>query len=221
MRNLYTVLSDGTMVAFRSANAATLAPLMNLNVSDAADVITYVRSLPIGPVVDSTPAIMNPPSLDPPPDDSYPGFAVNNKGRRSIVWVGTNHGILEGIDARTGVEVWGFIPLNLLPKLKTLRDGTSVGKFEYFVDGSAKISDVRLNGTCDAAHPELCWRTHLIIGEGPGGTFYQSFDVTMTDMPSAVTSSRCKTGRGARGMSRVRDGSYCGRNTAAPPSPAR
>src|SRR5439155_1844401 len=144
VRNLYTVLADGTMVAFKASNAATLAPLMNLNNSDAADVITYVRSLPIGPIVDSTAAIMNAPSLDPPPDDSYPGFAVANKGRRSLIWVGTNHGILEGIDARTGVEVWGFIPLNLLPKLKILRDGLPVGKFEFFVDGSAKISDVRL-----------------------------------------------------------------------------
>jgi len=111
---------------------------------------------------------MNAPSLDPPPDDAYPGFASSNKGRRSMIWVGTNHGILEGIDARTGVEVWGFIPLNLLPKLKTLRDGLPVGKFDFFVDGSAKISDVRVDGICDAAHPELCWRTHLIIGEGPG-----------------------------------------------------
>ena len=165
VRNLYTSLSDGTMIAFNSANAATLAPLMNLTTSDATEVINYVRNLPIGPIVDSTAAIMNAPSLDPPPDDAYPGFAVNNKGRRSMIWVGTNHGVLEGIDARTGVEVWGFIPLNLLPKLKTLRDGMPVGKFDFFVDGSAKISDVRLTGICDSAHPEQCWRTHLIIGD--------------------------------------------------------
>jgi hypothetical protein len=189
VRNLYTALADGTMVAFNSSNAATLAPLMNLNTSDATDVINFVRTLPIGPIVDSTPAIMNAPSLDPPPDDAYPGFAVNNKGRRTMIWVGTNNGILEGIDARTGVEVWGFIPLNLLPKLKTLRDGTSVGKFDFFVDGSPKISDVRLDGICDPSHPEQCWRTHLIIGEGPGGTFYQSFDVTMSDMASVVASN--------------------------------
>jgi hypothetical protein len=189
VRNLYTSLADGTMIAFNASNAATLAPLMNLPTSDAKEVINYVRNLPIGPIVDSTAAIMNPPSLDPPPDDSYPGFAVNNKGRRSIIWVGTNNGVLEGIDARTGIEVWGFIPLNLLPKLRSLRDGVPVGKFDFFVDGSAKISDVRLTGICDSAHPEQCWRTHLIIGEGPGGTFYQSFDVTMSDMASVVNSS--------------------------------
>src|SRR5439155_10557502 len=188
-RNLYTALADGTVVPFTVANAAALAPLMNLNVTDASNVITAVRNLPLGPIVDSTPAVMNPPSLDPPPDDSYPAFAVKNKGRRSLIWVGTNWGILEGIDARLGVEVWGFIPLNLLPKLKILRAGQAPGWFQYYVDGSPKISDVRLDGTCDSAHPDECWRTHMIIGEGPGGTFYQSFDVTMTDMASAVSSS--------------------------------
>ena len=96
----------------------------------------------MGPIVSSTPAIMNPPSLDPPPDDTYPGFAAANSKRRTIVWVGTNHGILEAIDARFGVEVWGFVPHNLLPKLKTLRDGQPVGSFDYFVDSSAKLADV-------------------------------------------------------------------------------
>jgi hypothetical protein len=179
-RNLYTALADGTMIALTSANAPTLAPLMNLSVADAAAVIESVRALPMGPLVSSTPAIMNPPSLDPPPDDTYPGFAAANAKRRTIVWVGTNYGILEAIDARFGVEVWGFVPHNLLPKLKTLRDGQPVGSFDYFVDSSAKLADVRYDGA---------WHTHLIIGEGSGGTFYQSFDVTMDDMSSVLGGS--------------------------------
>ncbi|PYR29854.1 MAG: hypothetical protein DMF92_10505, partial [Acidobacteria bacterium] len=119
-------------------------------------------------------AIMNPPSLDPPPDDTYPGFAVRNKDRRTIIFTGTNRGIMEAIDARIGTELWGLIPFNLLPKLRTLRDGQPVGSFDYFADGSPKISDVRLtDGT---------WHTYLIVGEGPGGTFYQTIDVTLADM---------------------------------------
>src|SRR6185436_2130330 len=98
---------------------------------------------------------------------------VANKGRRSIVWVGSNSGVLEAIDARLGVEVWGFIPLNLLPKLKLLRLGQPITQFVYFMDGSAKVADVKIDSV---------WRTHLIMGEGPGGTFYQSFDVTLADM---------------------------------------
>jgi Tfp pilus tip-associated adhesin PilY1 len=177
-RNLYTANADGTIIPFDTldvplGNLAVLAGLMNLSVADATAVITAVRNAPLGSIVDSTPAIMNPPSLDPPPDDDYPAFAVANKNRRSIIWVGTNAGILEGIDARLGIEAWGFIPLNLLPKLKAIRLGQGLTTFEYYVDGSAKVADVKIDGT---------WRTHLIMGEGPGGVFFQSFDVTMAGM---------------------------------------
>ena len=149
-RNLYTATPAGSVIPFTAANVATLAPLMNLTVADALAVINDVRALPLGAIVDSTPAIMNAPSLDPPPDAEYPGFADDNKLRRTIVWVGTNNGILEAIDARFGVEVWGFIPLNLLPKLRTLRDGQSVGSFDYFVDSSPKIG--RCEGRRRLAH---------------------------------------------------------------------
>jgi Tfp pilus tip-associated adhesin PilY1 len=177
-RNLYTAKPDGTVIPFATIDApagslAVLAGLMNLSVSDAVLVINAVRAAPLGAIIDSTPAIMNPPSLDPPPDDDYPAFAAANKSRRTLIWVGTNAGILEGIDARLGVEAWGFIPANLLPKLKRIRLGQGLTQFQYFVDGSAKIADVKIDGT---------WRTHLIIGEGAGGVCYQSFDVTMAGL---------------------------------------
>lgn len=179
-RNLYTVLPDGTMVPFTTARAADLAPHMNMSVTDATSLIDWFRGLSIGAAIDSTPAILNPPSLDPPPDPEYTAFALANKDRRSIVFVGTNRGVLEAIDARLGVEVWGFIPYNLLPKLKTLLDGQAVGNFDYFVDGSPKLADVKVSGT---------WKTYLFFGEGPGGTFYQALDVTMGGMSSAVTTA--------------------------------
>jgi hypothetical protein len=187
-RNLFTATSNGTIIALSTANVAALAPMMGLTAADATMVINAVRNLPLGTPVDSTPAILNPPSLDPPPDDSYPGFAAANKDRRTLIWVGTNRGFLEAIDARTGLEVWGFVPLNLLPKLRTLVDGQPVGNFDFFVDGSAKLSDVKLAGIpgCDADNPSLCWRTHLIMGEGAGGAFYQSFDVTMVNLVNCI-----------------------------------
>ena len=188
-RNLFTAKADGTLIPFNTTdpdNLAVLAGLMNLSVADAKGVITAIRNQPLGAIVDSTPAIMNPPSLDPPPDDAYPGFIAANKDRRSLVWVGTNNGILEAIDGRLGVEVWGFIPLNLLPKLKTQRLGQGLTTFAYLMDGSAKVSDVRIPGTCDDDHPQDCWHTHLIIGEGPGGVFYQSFDVTLKGMSTVI-----------------------------------
>lgn len=184
VRNLYTATTDGTIIPFNtndSNNLQTIATMMGLSgaqaTADATSIINFVRGLPFGPVVSSTPAVMNPPSLDPPPDDDYPAFAAANKDRRSIIWVGTNYGVLEGLDARLGVEVWGFIPPTLLPKLRSLRLGQGVTDFAYFVDGSPKVADVKIDGV---------WRTHLVIGQGDGGSYYQSFDVTLPGMSTLV-----------------------------------
>jgi hypothetical protein len=174
-RNIFTVLPDGTMVAFTAANAAALAPY--LSTSDTEGLIEFIRSQPLGPIVGSTPAIMDPPSLDPPPDAEYPGFKAENERRRSIIWVGANDGMFHAIDARLGKEVWAFIPFNLLPKLKTLLHGQPAGSFRYFVDSSPKVADVKVAGE---------WRTYLVIGQGVGGTFYQTFDVTLDNMADVV-----------------------------------
>ena len=95
-----------------------------------------------------------------------------------MIWVGANDGMLHGIDTRLGKEVWAFIPFNLLPKLSTLRSGQPIGDFRFFVDGSPKIADVKVGGA---------WRSYLVMGEGPGGTFYQTFDVTLPNMAQTVT----------------------------------
>jgi hypothetical protein len=183
-RNIFTVLPDGTTLTFTSDNAAVLEPYLQTTDAktgtkymDAAKLIEYVRNQPLGAIVGSTPAMMDPPSLDPPPDSDYPGFLAENAKRRSIIWVGANDGMIHAIDARLGKEVWAFIPFNLLPKLKTLMHGQPVGSFRYFVDSSPKVADVKIDGK---------WRTYLIIGEGAGGTFYQAFDVTLDKMGDTV-----------------------------------
>ena len=181
-RNIYTYIPDGSgggsMVPFTLANAATLQPHLGTNATTIA-LITAVRAAPIGAIIGSTPAIMDPPSLDPSPDDDYghtdapTTFAGAHKDRRAIIFVGSNDGMMHAIDARTGYEVWAFIPYNLLPKLKTFRDGQAVDQYDYFVDSSPKIAEVKI-GTV--------WKSLLLFGEGPGGTFYQCFDVSEAGM---------------------------------------
>jgi hypothetical protein len=181
-RNIYTFIPNGSgggsVVPFTVGNAVALASHMNAG-SDPTALISFVRSQPIGAIIGSTPALMDPPSLDPPPDEAYgrrdaPGsFAGDHKDRRSMIFVGANDGMIHAIDARTGYEVWAFIPYNLLPKLRALADGQAVELFDYFVDSSPKIAEVKIGGA---------WRSVIIIGEGPGGTFYQSFDVTEAGM---------------------------------------
>jgi hypothetical protein len=181
-RNIYTFVPNatggGSVVAFTTANLATLSPHLNAGTA-AADVISAVRAQAIGAIIGSTPAIMDPPSLDPAPDDDYgrtdapETFAGEHKDRRSIIFFGANDGMIHAVDARTGYEIWAFIPYNLLPKLRALSDGQPIEQFDYFVDSSPKIAEVKLAGA---------WRSLLIIGQGNGGTFYQTFDVTEAGM---------------------------------------
>ena len=174
-RNIYTTLPSGDMIALNAGSAELLKT--HLTSIDAVGLIRQVREQPLGAIVDSTPAMLDPPSLDPPPDPEYPGFASALTNRRSLIFVGANDGMLHAFDARTGLEVWAYIPFNLLPKLRALREGQPVGSFRYFVDSSVKIADVKIDDR---------WRTYLMFGQGPGGTFYQTLDVTLSDMPSAL-----------------------------------
>ena len=188
-RKIYTVVPQNgslTTVAFTTANAALISPY--LGGADASVLIPHVRSLGLGAVISSTPAIMDAPSLDPPPDDEYGregaagSFADTYKNRRSVIFVGGNNGMVHAVDARTGYELWAFIPFNLLPKLRALLDGQSVNRMEYFVDSSPKIAEVKIN--YNGTHQ---WRSLLIIGQGNGGTFYQAFDVTEAGMGVSPT----------------------------------
>ena len=53
-------------------------------------------------------------------------------------------------------------------------------QFDYFVDSSPKIAEVKVDPT--NSDPAKRWRSLLLIGQGPGGTFYQAFDVTEAGM---------------------------------------
>ena len=119
-RNVYTVLPGTGLVAFRSANAAALAPF--LGVSDAAALIDAVRALPLGPSLNSTPALLEPPSAR-FADPAYLEFVDTHRNRRSLVFAGADDGMMHAFDARTGIEVWAVVPFNLLPKLRRLPEG--------------------------------------------------------------------------------------------------
>src|SRR5688572_14845961 len=65
-RNIYTFVPDGagggSVVAFTTANLATLTPHMASG-TNTATLISLVRSQPLGAVIGSTPALMDAPSL--------------------------------------------------------------------------------------------------------------------------------------------------------------
>jgi hypothetical protein len=180
-RNIFTSLPDGTLVPFVAANAAVLERYLRPDGFDSGTLIDWIRAQPIGAIIGSTPAILSPPSLDPDPDSDYAIFRERLRKRRGLVFVGANDGMLHALDARTGLEVWAFIPFNLLPKLRALRFGQGADHFVYTMDGTPKLADVALSSGTTRG-----WRTVMVVGEGAGGTFYQAFDVTLDGLDACA-----------------------------------
>jgi hypothetical protein len=173
-RNVFTVLPGRGLVAFSVANAGLLAPY--LRATDSGRVITEVLSRPLGPMVNSTPALLTAPALL-HADSEYVAFVNRHHRRRALVFAGAADGMLHALDARTGLEVWAVIPFNLLPTLARRGAGQAVDDMTWGVDASCRLADVRTTAG---------WRTLLVVGEGPGGTFYQAFDVTLDGIEEAV-----------------------------------
>lgn len=90
------------------------------------------------------------------------------KNRAQTLYVGANDGMLHAFDALSGVERFAYVPNALLTggNLAELADKDYTHR--YYVDGSPKTADARLNGA---------WRTVLVGSTGAGGRAYFAMDV--------------------------------------------
>ena len=120
--------------------------------------------------------------------NNYDTFAKNNSSRKRIVYAAANNGILHAIDAKTGVELWGFVPplvAGKIPKIinpgfnqKGKEGGTNP---EFILDGSPIVHDTYFD-----KHPILGsngWYTLLMIPYGRGGAGFSTLDITNPDDP--------------------------------------
>ncbi len=111
--------------------------------------------------------------------NGYQAFIDANASRDTIIYVGANDGMLHAFKDSNddkGEELWGFIPPNVLPKLRSMVSGfEGVTNPIYGVDGSAVVKDIFLSGQ---------WRTVLMAGLGREGYGYFALDVTNPSSPS-------------------------------------
>jgi type IV pilus assembly protein PilY1 len=89
------------------------------------------------------------------------------KQRPAMIYVGANDGMLHGFDAKTGEEVFAYVPDALFPKLTRLT--SQLYEHAFYVDGSPKSLDVYI---------EEQWRTVLVSSLGAGGRAVFALDVT-------------------------------------------
>ena len=202
-RTIYTALPNppvgGSLERrdFTVANAAELGPkLADVN-GDNAGLIDFVRGegryWKLGDINHSNPLILGPPDGIPGlMGAGYDTFLDDNSDRPKTLFVGTNDGMIHCFDVLTGVELWAFIPYNLLPKLKNMWAVDEVTAERYFlrdvyVDGSPAIADVNIAGE---------WKTIMVCGQGPGkgsvigggqtGNYYFALDVTDPTNPQPL-----------------------------------
>jgi hypothetical protein len=174
-------------VDFTEANVNTLKSLLSDSNGDNAGLIRFVRgegrTWKLGDVLHSSPVLMGPPSGDSTAlGVTYAAFVTANASRTPVIFIGANDGMLHCFNLASGVELWGFIPYNLLPKLKNMSGwdsttGVRYYKHDYFVDGTPTVGDVYFGGK---------WRTVLMCGQGAGKgstvagglNYYFALDVT-------------------------------------------
>lgn len=204
-RTIYAAVSDGSelqRMEFTTANVDTLRNNgLNDNNNDEEGLIQFVRGenrdWKLGDINHSNPAVVGPPDSSPSLMGlGYESFVTDHQDRQKVMYVGANDGMLHCFDVVTGEELWGFIPHNLIPKLKNMRGVDYATDTRYFVrdvyvDGSPVTADVFIDSDGDGSKE---WATILVCGQGPGkgsasggGTnYYFALDVTDPQDPQPL-----------------------------------
>lgn len=101
--------------------------------------------------------------------------------QRKVAFVGTNQGYLHAIDADTGVELWAFMPSQLLPHARTQMLGSGWASHPYGMDGSPRIwiDNQAPENTIGDANDKII----LITGMRRGGNSYYALDITDPTTP--------------------------------------
>jgi len=182
-RTIYTYASSARQ-AFTTANSSITTALLGASTAtDKNNIINFIRGVDVydedadgnttearawklGDIFHSGPVLVTPPPLN-LSDSTYQSFKAANASRTKFLLVGANDGMVHAFRESDGTELWGFIPPDLLTKLKNLRPGSS--SHQYFVDGTIAVTDIKV-GTV--------WKTIAVFGERRGGKRYFAIDVT-------------------------------------------
>ena len=199
-RNIYTAVPSGgglDRLDFTDANVGVLGPILQDVNNDNAGLINFIRgegrNWKLGDSNHSNPIVVGPPMEAPSRmGDGYQEFMNNWADRRKVLYIGANDGMLHCFDVLTGEELWGFIPYNLLPRIRDMWAVSpwAVRYFErhVYVDGSPVTADIYIDIDGDSQEE---WRTVLICGQGSGNgsslagglNYYFALDVTDPENP--------------------------------------
>lgn len=137
--------------------------------------LTEAREWSMGDIRHSKPAVVN-----------YRPYTLANESNcsenKTMIFVGSNDGLLHAFSDCDGQEAWAFIPDKVLPNLKELAARPTL--INYFVDASPIVMryDANKDGIIDAASDKLV----VIFGLRRGGNAYYALDVTSPQSPKLL-----------------------------------
>ncbi|MCG8472317.1 MAG: hypothetical protein MI742_10710, partial [Desulfobacterales bacterium] len=115
----------------------------------------------VGAIIHSTPVVVHYTNGAPGPE-------------KSVIFFGTNDGLLRCVDDYNGKELWSFVPPEQLDRLNLLLDDNH----DYYMDGSPSIGYGELIEGKKLFQPKL-----LAIGERRGGNHYYVLDIETITSP--------------------------------------
>ena len=182
--------TGGALEDFTTSNAnLTAATFGAADDTEKNGIISWARGVDVDDEdedessVDNRPWILGDPLHSRPLVINYgarTGYSTANPDVRILM--GTNSGFMHMFKAGDGSEAWAFLPKELAPLLKTLRENVSSDNHPYGLDGTAVayVYDANNDGTLSGASDKV----YLFIGQRRGGTAYYALDITDPDSPS-------------------------------------
>ncbi|WP_020167435.1 MULTISPECIES: pilus assembly protein [Methylotenera] len=154
----------------------------DLNSPTPANRVFRNRLATLGDLVHANPIFTAPPRLQ-YGDPGYQAFKAAKAGRRKMVYVGANDGMLHAFRADTLEEMWAYVPTMVLPNMWKLADSNYSAKHAYYLDGVIATTDIC---TANCSSTTATWKTILVAGLGGGGRGYVALDVTNPANPPTL-----------------------------------
>jgi type IV pilus assembly protein PilY1 len=198
-RKLYTYLdSVGNKTLTAAANRLDVS---NDRLTDALlgtgganpsreDVLNWARGIDVQDVdgdgnMRETHRFMGDPLHARPTIVTYGGSTVDPSPEDSVIFTPTNDGYLHAVNAKTGREMWAFVPSELIARLVDLYRDPVVSARSYGLDGDVRVLrfDSNQNGIIESSAGDKVW---IYFGMRRGGRFYYALDVTDRNNPQLL-----------------------------------
>jgi type IV pilus assembly protein PilY1 len=199
-RNMYTYTGGGSpsnvsfvsgIHSLSSSNSLVTTDTLwggGMTLSERQNMVDWVRGKDLddtdgdGSKVD-TRWVLSDPLHTEPVSITYNGGADENDSSDDDVkvFVGTNGGVLHAIDGATGEELWAFMPTEMLPKQKEMRNDAN-GTHIFGIDGrvSVLVKDANQDGDISTSSGD---KVMLYMPFGRGARALYALDVTNPNAP--------------------------------------